>query len=506
MIADARPEAGSGPDLNDLGRRGAHAALQLTARSLAMRGLTFVGTLALARLLVPEDFGVFGIVSFVVSVWAALGDFGLGAALIQQAEEPTPEQLATAWTAQQAIALIAVALIWGLAPILTSTVAGLPGDAPWMLRVLSLGLLLSSLRTLPSVVLERGLRFGPLATAEVLQQLTYYVLAVGLAIAGFRAWSFIIAGVGQLAVGALVVNLAWRRLPHAGLHRPVLARLLGFGFDYQMSLVLVALRDTPLPVLAGWILGPVSAGLMQFATRLALTVATIDDVVARVAFPAFSRLQGRRDHQTRAVGAATLLTALFVVPVQCAIAALAPQLVPLLFGSQWTGAVAPLQLMCLATLFRFPARYLRQTVFAEGASRLGLAIAFACLVTAIVPVLAGLLWLGLAGAGAGFLVGAGAGLAATVRLARPYASLDWSPYLSLIGEGLAAAAAALAAGWLGNGLGPIAATALAAAAFAIVFGPLVLLRHRDLVGLAFRLLRAGRTVTLETTDLASDRG
>jgi PST family polysaccharide transporter len=491
MMTEAGPEIGSGLEWNELGRRGARAALQLAARSLAMRALTFLGTLLLARLLVPEDFGVFGIVSFVVSLWAALGDFGLGAALVQQAEEPTPEQLATAWTAQQVFALAAVVLIWVAAPALAGTIAGLPGDAPWMLRVLALGLLLSSLRTLPSVMMERELRFGPLATAEVLQQIAYYSLAVALALAGYRAWSFVVAGIGQLAVGAVVVNLAWRRRPRLGLHRHVLSRLLGFGFDYQLSLLLMSMRDTPLPVLAGWVLGPISAGLIQFATRIALTVASIDDVVARIAFPAFSRLQGRRREQDRALEVATLLTALFVVPAQCALAALAPRLVPLLFGSQWADAVVPLQLLCIATLFRFPARYLRQTVFAEGASRLGLGIASACLIATIVPVVPGLLWFGLPGAGAGVLLGAAAGLAATAWLARPHVRLAWAPFLGLIAAGLTATVVALAGAFAAESLGPLTTSALTAGLFAITFGLLVWLRHRDLIELSLRLARRG---------------
>lgn len=75
--------------MGNLGRRGARAATQLAARSLVMRVVALTGTLVLVRLLVPEDFGVFGIVSFVVAAGVAVGDFGLGGALVQQYEEPT---------------------------------------------------------------------------------------------------------------------------------------------------------------------------------------------------------------------------------------------------------------------------------------------------------------------------------------------------------------------------------------------------------------------------------
>ncbi len=456
-----------------------------------MRGLAFLGTVALARLLVPEDFGVFAIVSFVISLWAAFGDFGLGAALVQQPDEPTPDQLATAWTSQQLVALGAVALVWLAAPALAGVIAGLPQDAPWMLRVLSLGLLLTSLRTLPSVMMERELRFGPLATAEVLAQISYYGLALALALAGYRAWSFVIAAVGQTAVAAIVLNLAWRRRPHPGLDRHVLAPLLRFGFDYQLSGVLMSLRDMPLPAMVGWVLGPVSAGLMQFATRLALTIASIDDVVARIVFPALSRLQEKRDEQARALELATLLTALVAIPVQCSLAVLAPRLIPLVFGGQWTDAVVPLQFICIATLFRFPARYLRQGVFAKGASRRGLLIAAACLAASIVPVVPGLAWFGIPGAGAGFLVGAIAGLVAAVWLARPYVSMAWASFLELVATGLAAAGIALGGAQLAQGLDDLAVLVVAGGLFAAVFGALVWWRQRELIWTGVRLARAG---------------
>ena len=248
----------------ELGHRGTRAAAQLAVRSVVLRAASLAGTLALARLLTPEDFGVFAIVSFAVSVWAMLGDFGLGAALVQQQEEPSRSQLATAWTAQQVIALAAISIVWVAAPALSTLIPGLPGDAPAMLRVLSLGLLLSSLRSIPSVMMERELRFGPLAAAEVAQQFAYYAIAVGLAANGGHAWSFILAGLCQLAVGAALVNLAWRWRPSIALDRTCLGRLIGFGIGYQLSLLLASLRDAPLPVLAGAVAGTAAAGLPEF--------------------------------------------------------------------------------------------------------------------------------------------------------------------------------------------------------------------------------------------------
>ena len=499
MTEPATDEEAGAHVWQELGRRSSQAALQLAVRSVILRGLTFIGTIALARLLAPSDFGVYGIVAFVISIWSAVGDFGLGAALVQQAEEPTHAQLRTVWTTQQCIALAAVVLIWFAAPAAAGVISGLPSDTTLMLRVLSLGLLMSSLRTLPAVMMERELRFGPLAAAEVVQQVTFYLVAVALAIAGAGAWAFVIGGVGQLAMGAVIVNLAWRRRPSIGIDRAWLRSMFGFGLAYQGSVVVLTVRDAPLPALVGLVSGTVAAGLTQFAVRIAMTISTIDEMVSRIAFPAFARLQGHPDKQARALDTAILMTALILVPAQCWIAAVAPVLVPLVFGSQWSEAVVPLQLICLGTLLRFPARYLRQAEFADGATRRGLGMSVATTILALGSFEVGLLCWGLPGAAAGFLVGAGLGLGASIWLARDVAGLSWRRFWLLIGAGAIAGSGAIltlrmTGQWLGMtwppthaSLASVATAGAATAIFGSVFLALLILTNRVTLTLGLRL-------------------
>jgi PST family polysaccharide transporter len=466
--------------------------------------MTFIGTITLARILAPSDYGVYGIIAFVVSLWSAFGDFGLGAALVQQHSKPTAAQLRTVWTAQQCIALAAVVVIWLIAPLIAGAIPGLPPGTEWMLRALSLGLLMSSLRTLPAVMMERELRFGPLATAEILQMTTFYVVAVAMAVAGGGAWAFVVAGVSQLAVGALVVNLAWRKMPTLGIDRDCLKSLFGFGFAYQVSVIVVTLRDAPLPALVGLVSGTVAAGLLQFSLRIALTIAGIDAMIARIAFPAFSRLQGNPQQQARALDAAILMTGLVVIPAQCWIAALAPVLVPLVFGPQWSGAILPLQIICIGTLLRFPARYLRQAEFADGKTRRALSMSVALTLLALVAFVVGLVGWGLTGAAVGFLVGAALGLGASIWLAEDFLRLSWRRFWLTVGAGIGSGAVAvLTLSAAGSSLGlaaslaagpPVAraiAAMLATAAFGVVCLGLLFLTNRAMLAMGVRLgLRA----------------
>src|SRR5690606_21803239 len=109
----------------------------------------------------------------------------------------------------------------------------LPSSATWLLRVISLSLLLTSLRVIPSILLERELRFGKLSVLEILHTLTFYSTAVVLAMKGLQVWSLVTAVVAQGIVGVVAAYLMrpWR--PSFVFERQVLGPMLRFGIPFQ---------------------------------------------------------------------------------------------------------------------------------------------------------------------------------------------------------------------------------------------------------------------------------
>jgi O-antigen/teichoic acid export membrane protein len=473
--------------------------VQLIVRTVVMRGISFLTTLALARLLSPIDFGVFAIISFVIWLFLMLGDLGLGAALVQAEQEPTAEQLAAVWTSQLVLAAALMACIWLAASLATQLIPGLPTDSVWMLRVLSLGLLPVSLRALPSVMLERRLQFGALAASEVVAQAAFCVAAVGLAVQGFGAWSFVLAALVQFSVGAAMVNAAWRGWPGLRLDVRALGALVAFGIHYQAATILVWLRDAPVPFIGAVVIGPIAAGLLDLAWAVGAAAAMVDETIGRVAFPAFSRLQDRREDQGRAVSLAISMTALVSIPTQLWAAATAPVLIPLVFGQPWSAAVAPVQGVCVGMVFRFPTRYLRQVAFANGEARLGLALASATAVLALLPLVPALLWFGVQGAGVAFAAGSIAGFLFSVLACTRLVSVAWTGFAGLFAAGVASAVPTYLLVMIVSGPGGLL---LGSAAYAAVFGSFILLYDRDLVRLALRLL--GPAATAE--GVAGDAG
>ena len=105
-MSKTRVRSTAGLDVGSLGRQAAAAML---ARTIVMRGVTAAGTVVLARILVPADFGVYAVLVLVQNVLMFFADFGLGPSLVQQESDPTRQEMATAWLMQQLVWIVVAA-------------------------------------------------------------------------------------------------------------------------------------------------------------------------------------------------------------------------------------------------------------------------------------------------------------------------------------------------------------------------------------------------------------
>src|SRR5919107_1602541 len=218
----------------DIRDRAAGGAAVLGARGLLIYAFGIVANIALARLLAPRDFGIFALGMVVVVAGTLLAEGGFGGALIKREEPPRGSEL-EAIAALQLTVTVAVAA--------TAGVAAIPlGRDVELVFLMALSLPVAILRAPTMVVLERGLEYRLIATADLVEALVFYAAAIGLVAAGLGVWGLAIA-VGLRAAAGTATLLAagpvgfveprwsWRDV------RP----LAGFGLKLQAgSLVTVA--------------------------------------------------------------------------------------------------------------------------------------------------------------------------------------------------------------------------------------------------------------------------
>ncbi|HEY9679186.1 MAG TPA: oligosaccharide flippase family protein [Drouetiella sp.] len=322
----------------------------LLARHVVTKLLTLASNIVLARFLSPSDFGTFGIAVFTVTMFSLLADGGLGAALLRLQRTPTEIQKHSLFWSQCVLSLSQILLVQLLAAPVAQFYKLSP-DTVLIIRVISLGSVVSVFRTLPTILLEREFRFAEQASVEVWECLTYSVLTILLAINHFGVWSFALSSVMSQTVSVLLLFKITRYIPRFGYNWSEARALLKFGMQYQLGNVFIFLRDALNPCLVGFMLGPVSVGLINFATQTGAYANQLVAPFARLYFPIFCRAQSQPDLIQRACETAVRWNFVVVAGLTCIALPLLDVWVIHVFGEKWTPAVPILACVLVANTF-----------------------------------------------------------------------------------------------------------------------------------------------------------
>jgi O-antigen/teichoic acid export membrane protein len=308
----------------------------------------FAGSIVLARMLVPADFGVVAIGTTLIMVSTSLADGGLASGLIRREKRASPGELRAALALQ-------LALTSALAGI-AATVGIVVGGSGLVVALMMAGLPVSALQTPGRILLSRELRFRVLATVEAGGMLGYYVWAVAGVSAGLGVWALASAVLVRAVISACGVMAASRlgllgpSFREIGALRPVIA----FGLRFQAVSFAGMGREQGLNAGIAAISGVSTLGFWTLTRRLLELPVLMFEPLHRVSFPYLSRMRaaGRDPSQLLDRGVAVAGTASGFVLV--AGAAAAPELVPAIFGEQWRPVVPIFQWVCMALLVAGP--------------------------------------------------------------------------------------------------------------------------------------------------------
>ena len=364
--------------------------------SQAINLLVFV---ILARRLEPEAFGLVALASVFVAFVQVFLDQGMAGAIVQRAELGR-EHLDTAfWTSILTGGLLTIGGV-----LFSEPVAHLLGDTRLrpIVAWLSIGFFLAALSSTQQAILERKLDFKSLAARTLVSKLVGGAVGLGAAFLGLGVWSLVAQSLATALAGVVVLWRVsdWR--PTFGFSRECFLELFGFGINMVGLKVLYVANSRLGDFLIGYHLGATALGYYTVGQHLLNTVSGLTGVIHSVAFPAFSRLQDQRERLRRAFYRAVAFTALLAFPILLGIAVLAPELVPALFGSQWSASIPVIQVLVLGgiglSVLRFnsellkacgkPQQVLLMTVLGTLANALGVMLLAPKGIVAVAAVLA----------------------------------------------------------------------------------------------------------------------
>jgi lipopolysaccharide exporter len=480
--------------VSDLLARQAGSALFWRAIQLVAGKVIYLARyLILARLLAPDDFGLFAIAIILLEVLQSITDFGMIPALVQR-RDPDERHYDVAWTVAFTRGLAISGFLLIAAPLLASLFA--EPRATNVLRALALRPLLSAVASIRVADLERRLEFRPLALIDVPAALAGAVVSIALA-QTIGVWALVAGTLAGAATGVVMSYVAAPYRPRLAFDRDAAGHLFRFGRWVFISGLLGVIGQAALRAIISRRLGTAEVGVYFLAASLAaLPNDTISNLVGAVAFPVHARIRADARRASEAFRASLVAIATVLLPTYAALIVLAPSLAQHVLGPQWAGTAPIIQLLALAGVLGI--LFAATAPMLEGRGNPQKVTALLAILSGSVVVVA---WglagrFGLVGAALAWVLAQVAVLMACVAfarqiLARPFGGLS-KPLLAIASASAASAVAALALDRLWPGfVGVVVGATLAAAAAGILLWALD--RWLD-VGLVRDFARAFPTV------------
>jgi O-antigen/teichoic acid export membrane protein len=328
----------------DLGKAALHGARTIGLARLVAESTLLFSSVALARLLTPVDFGHAAVALTVVALAAIIGPAGVTAGVVQRRVLDDRHVTAASFLACAAGLLLTVATV-AFAETLADTLFG--AETARLLVYAAPAWLIVGLGAVPQSLLLRELRFGRIAAIEGIAAVAGAGTAVALAATGTGAEALILGALLTLAVVAVASAAATGFIVPRG--RSGAVREVGrFAAPVTFSSVVYSVFRNIDYVILSARLPAQDVGLFWRAYQLGVDYQSkISQVMLRVSFPIYSRtptLEELRARRARIVR----VHAAVIVPLLGAFVALAPLVVPWLFGEAWEPAVAPAQIMAVA--------------------------------------------------------------------------------------------------------------------------------------------------------------
>jgi O-antigen/teichoic acid export membrane protein len=295
--------------------------------------------IVLARLLIPEDFGVVAIVSLVVALAGTVQTLGLTQALVQTDDSVREAADGVFWL-NLAISCIMAAFLFLAAPVIAGFFSEPRAAAP--LRVMCLMLVVGAFDDVQEALLSRDFKFKSLLRRRLAPSVSTIFVSIPLAAAGFGYWSLVAGALTGSALGSAALWRASSWRPRFITDFRPARRLLPFGLFVTLEGLLGWAFNFGDNLFVGRFLGTTQLGTYHIAFTLGVTaIGYAIGPIMTVAYSAFSRLRQDPAKLRESYLEAVQLMAVLVVPACIGISLTADTLTVALLGDNWI-AVAPI--------------------------------------------------------------------------------------------------------------------------------------------------------------------
>lgn len=335
---------------NKLSERVIHGTFWVFSLRVFNRGFSLVRIIILARLLAPEDFGLFGIAMLALHALQTFSVTGLDQALIQKKGD-IKTYLNSAWTVQVIRGFVLAVILVAGAPLVA--IFFKEPQALMLIRVLGIAVFIKSLRNIGIIYFQKDLEFHKQFAFQLSGTFTDLAVSITAAFILRNAWALIFGLLAGNSVRLVVSYLVHSYRPSFTMDREKSKELFNFGRWILGSSIVIFIATQGDDIFVGKVLSTYALGLYQISYRLSNAMATeITHVISKVTFPAYSKLQDSVLSLKKAFMKTFNVTVFFSIPLAVGIYLLIPEFATIFLGEKWLPLIRPVRILAIAGAIR----------------------------------------------------------------------------------------------------------------------------------------------------------
>jgi O-antigen/teichoic acid export membrane protein len=316
----------------------------LLVMRIVSESIGLASVVVLARLITPAAFGHAAIALIFILVGVILTFEGFASALVQRPVITEADK--QAGMLMSLIGGLALSgLVYGLAGPLWSPLFG--STTASLIKLVSPVLFIASCGSVSRSLVWRSLDFRTVSSVDAISLLAGSIASVVLAILGVKSRAIVLGGMVQITTSTLLLLLVCPP-PVPRFSRHSQREITRFGIPSALAgLLAVIFQNIDYAILAVR-LPAATVGLYYRAFNVSVVYQDkVSKIMTQLAFPIYARTSSREALRAFHERVARV-HALLIFPMLATSAALAPILVPLVFGGQWRGAVPATEILTIA--------------------------------------------------------------------------------------------------------------------------------------------------------------
>lgn len=300
----------------------------------------------------PALLGIYGTVLASMSFFNYITDLGIGAALIQKKDAHDIDYNSAFFT-QLGLVIVAVIVGYFVGPGIIHAYKGIPGNAIYLYWALLGSFFMLSLKSIPSVILEKKVEIYKVVLVSSIENTIFYVTIIIMVLMGGTIDALITAVLLRSAIGLITMYIMQPWRPKLMFSVSHMKELLRYGIPFQGNSFLALIKDDLLVIYMGQTLGAPALGLIYFGKKYAeMSVRLVTDNINRVSFPVFARVQDNKELLAKSLMRTLFYGALVVFPIVFGALFVFDSGLKLFHGyyDKWHGAILPFYFFSLSTL------------------------------------------------------------------------------------------------------------------------------------------------------------